>query len=133
MKYTDPEELKYLYSKPQQNYFAPGELRNIENFKEANEDNYMGWCIHHRLEINPDGTPGKTVKMLLAENLYYMRPASELIFLRVSEHLKLHHTHTADAIGQASTPLRVAPLTPVTHKLVKSVQANVRHTARVGF
>lgn len=33
----------------------------------------------------------------------------------------------------AKLPLRVAPLTPVTHKLVKSVQANVRHTARVGF
>ena len=89
--YTQPEEQSYLrtfsYHTP---YFAPGELTKIENYLHAVADNFIGWAIHHRLELNDDGTVNKTRETLILENLYYCRPADELIFLTKSAHCKLH-------------------------------------------
>lgn len=89
--YTQPEEQSYLrtfsYHTP---YFAPGELTKIENYLHAVADNFIGWAIHHRLELNDDGTVNKTRETLILENLYYCRPADELIFLTSSDHVKLH-------------------------------------------
>lgn len=65
-------------------------LEQIENFKAAEADNFAGWCIHHRLEIKPDGTR-VSAKELIDKNLYYGRPASELVFMKVFEHVTLHH------------------------------------------
>ena len=89
--YTQPEEQSYLrtfsYHTP---YFAPGELSKIENYLHAVADNFIGWVIHHRLELNDDGTINKPRETLILENLYYCRPADELIFLTKSDHCKLH-------------------------------------------
>lgn len=89
--YTQPEEQSYLrtfaYHTP---YFAPGELTKIENYLQAVADNFIGWGIHHRLELNDDGTVNKSRDTLILENLYYCRPAEELIFLTKSAHSKLH-------------------------------------------
>ena len=71
-------------------YFAPGELDKIENYDKANASKFVGWHLHHRLEINPDGTLGKSRETLIAENLYYYRPATELIFLPSTTHQQLH-------------------------------------------
>ena len=70
------------------------EYENIENYQKAKADNFKGWCCHHRLEThNSDGERRLvdiTVEELQALGMYYHRPASELIFLTVSEHSSLH-------------------------------------------
>lgn len=104
--YTDPAEKSYLqtfiFKTP---YFAPGELTKIENYASAVHDNFIGWSIHHRLEVNDDGTPNMSRDDLILANLYYFRPASELIFLTRSEHSKLHMnvTKTKQAVVAEST------------------------------
>lgn len=60
----------------------------IENYEEAMESDETYDC-HHRREI----ADGKvlSVKELKEQDLYYNRPAEELIFLSHREHLSLHH------------------------------------------
>lgn len=91
--YQDPIEKSYILSngdsKPP--VFAPGELCKIENFESAKENHFFGWSIHHRLEINLDGTTGHSRGALIREKLYYNRPAPELLFLTDSDHTKLHY------------------------------------------
>ena len=66
------------------------DYENIENYQKALKDNFKGWHCHHRLEThNSDGKrrdvdiPREELKAL---GMYYNRPASELIFLTISEH-----------------------------------------------
>ena len=66
-------------------------LELVENYQQAKADNFAGWCIHHRLEILPDGTR-VYAKELIDQGLYFGRPASELIFMREPEHKRLHIT-----------------------------------------
>ena len=70
--------------------YCSEQLELIENYQQALAENFKGWCIHHRLEIKPDGTR-VSAKELIDKGLYYDRPASELIFLRFGEHSSLHH------------------------------------------
>lgn len=66
-------------------------LENIENYQQALAENFKGWDIHHRLEIQKDGT--RMSRQELKDNkLYYGRPASELVFMRHGEHIALHMT-----------------------------------------
>ena len=69
--------------------FCSEPLDKIEHYEEALAENFKGWCIHHRREIQPDGTR-MSVQELIDQNLYYGRPASELIFMRFGEHTTLH-------------------------------------------
>ena len=70
------------------------EPEKIENYQKAKADNFKGWCCHHRLETHT--TDGErrlvyiTKKELLALDMYYNRPAEELIFMKWSEHSSLH-------------------------------------------
>ena len=71
------------------------DYEKIENYEKALADNFVGWLCHHRLEThNSDGErrlvdiPKKELKSL---DMYYNRPAEELIFLTISEHTILHH------------------------------------------
>ena len=59
----------------------------IENYDKAIADMSRSWHLHHRLEIELN----KTRKELIEMGLYYHRPASELIFLTIEEHLSIHH------------------------------------------
>ena len=62
----------------------------IENYQQALAENFKGWDIHHRLEIQPDGT--RVSRQELKDNgLYYERPANELVFMRHGEHRMLHN------------------------------------------
>ena len=67
---------------------------NIENYEKAKADNFKGWDCHHRLEThNSDGKRRDvdiSVEELKALDMYYNRPADELIFLTIYEHSKLH-------------------------------------------
>lgn len=90
-RYTDPVEREFLlitdYRSP---YFMPGELRNVENYGSAVLARFKGWHLHHRAELNPDGTQNKTREQMIMENTYYYRPAGELVFLPTEEHLRMH-------------------------------------------
>ena len=64
-------------------------LELVENYMAAKADDFEGWCMHHRREIKLDGTR-VSAKELIDQNLYYGRPASELVFMRKLEHSTLH-------------------------------------------
>lgn len=64
------------------------DVTKIENYDLAIADDSQTWDLHHRLEIN-DGylNSREELKMM---NLYYDRPAAELIFLTRSDHMAMH-------------------------------------------
>ena len=70
------------------------DYENIENYEKALADNFKNWEVHHRLEThNSDGERRLvdiTADELNALDMYYNRPADELIFLPISEHRSLH-------------------------------------------
>lgn len=61
------------------------DYKNIENYTEA-LSSPLRYDLHHKREISEN----KSKKDLIADNLYYDRPASELIFLEEKEHIRLH-------------------------------------------
>ena len=63
----------------------------IENYQLAKADNFKGWHCHHKMELVVTGAVvNASAKDLQDWNLYYNRPADELIFLKASEHRHLH-------------------------------------------
>ena len=66
-------------------------LTQIKNYENAKLEDFKGWCIHHRLELHPDCSVRFTASSLKKLNLYYNRPARELIFLRKTEHASIHN------------------------------------------
>ena len=62
------------------------DIRLIENYDKALNDNTQNYDCHHRREISEC----KTAAQLKAENLYYNCPADELILLTHGEHSRLH-------------------------------------------
>lgn len=78
-------------------YCISEEIEQIENYKLAKKDNFDGWHIHHRLETHNSDGEKRLVNLskdeLIALEMYYNRPANELIFLTASEHRKIHHNH----------------------------------------
>ena len=70
------------------------EPEKIENYYKALADNFVGWCIHHRLQTWTSDGERREVDITKAElivlGMYYNRPAEELIFLTTSEHRQLH-------------------------------------------
>lgn len=60
----------------------------VENFYEAQKDDFNGWILHHKLEQM------FTASELMEMGIYYNCKPGELMFIRVSEHnnnLKLHY------------------------------------------
>lgn len=70
--------------------FCSEDISRIENYQEAISDEERMWEIHHRRECDENGRTLFTSKQLIEMNLYYKRPASELIFVTRSMHCKLH-------------------------------------------
>ena len=62
----------------------------IENYHQAVLDPYEKWEIHHRRECDDEGRTLFTHKQLKEMNLYFDRPAEELIFVTRSTHCKMH-------------------------------------------
>lgn len=76
-------------------------LENIENYDKAIADTEHVWDCHHRNEIclanQSRLDKGLTTrKQLIADGMYYHRPACELIFLRHDEHTTLHNLHSSE-------------------------------------
>ena len=74
-------------------------LELVENYKQAEADDFEGWCIHHRLEIQQDGTR-VSAQELKDNGLYYDRPSNELVFMRKLEHHRLHWIGNTFNIGK---------------------------------
>ena len=70
--------------------YCSEDIALIENYKEAIADEKKIWDIHHRRECDENGRTLFTKKQLIDMNLYFKRPASELIFVTRSMHCKLH-------------------------------------------
>lgn len=66
------------------------DISKIENYDKAIADTTQTWVCHHRLEMQDE--PFNSAEYLKKNNLYYHRPAAELIFLTRGEHTKLHST-----------------------------------------
>lgn len=98
--------MKYRFEKYCKDY------ENIENYEKAKADDFKNWEVHHRLEThNSDGERRLvdiTADELKALDMYYNRPADELIFLTIYEHSRLHmkgkhlSEETRKKIGAAS-------------------------------
>ena len=71
--------------------YCAEDISLIENYKEAVSSKELYHC-HHRLEIQDDKC--YFAKELKQMNLYYGRPASELIFLKAREHKDLHFDYS---------------------------------------
>lgn len=65
-------------------------IENVENYEKAKSDNFVGWECHHRLETHNSDGERRLVDIsheeLKALDMYYNRPAEELIFLTKKEH-----------------------------------------------
>ena len=70
------------------------ELEKVENYALAKADNFVGWDRHHRLETHNSDGERRIVNLSIAElkalDMYYNRPPEEIIWLRSSEHTRLH-------------------------------------------
>lgn len=71
--------------------FCKDDISMIENYEKAINDMTQTWHCHHRLETF-DGERTRPSRYLMMVNMYYNRPADELIFLTPSEHQRIHHT-----------------------------------------
>lgn len=72
----------------------------IENYELAKADSFEGWHCHHRLETHTADGKRRKVDLsreeLIAMNMYYNRPANELIFMKAGEHMSLHKRRAID-------------------------------------
>lgn len=74
-------------------YVKDGRIDLIENYELALLDNFKGWDIHHKDEIRilPSGMIIiRTREELIEDNRYYNCPYNELIWMKCSEHMRLH-------------------------------------------
>ena len=69
-------------------------IEEIENYASAAADNFVDWDIHHRLETHNSDGERRSIDLsraeLIALGTYYDRPASELIFIKHGDHMRLH-------------------------------------------
>ena len=70
--------------------YCSDDVALIENYRDAIADEERMWDIHHRRECDSEGRTLFTKKQLIEMNLYFNRPASELVFVTRAMHLKLH-------------------------------------------
>ncbi len=94
-RYKDPANRKHRNE--QNNEYSKTrvckEYSKVENYELAKADNFIGWCMHHRLELHPDCSLRFTKESLIKLDLYYNRPPEELIWVTRSEHGKMHNKY----------------------------------------
>ena len=77
------------------NKYCCEDISLIENYDKAIADTKQIWHCHHRKEIDEN----LSLKQIKEQELYYNRPASELIFLTKSEHQALHRIGKPTTLG----------------------------------
>lgn len=77
--------------------YCLGNFHDIEGYDRCLADkSKTKWVVHHRLELNEDGTTRYTAKQLEKMGLYYHRDPSELLIITNKEHGELHKNSTTD-------------------------------------
>lgn len=74
-----------------QTVWRKNEQHLIENFELAAADNFVGWVIHHRLELTLDGQNAASCTDLKRLKMYWRRPYFELIYLHEADHIAMHN------------------------------------------
>ena len=77
------------------------DLSKIENYEVALNSDKV-YVVHHRLEIQENGVYLSSID-LIKQDLYFKRPASELIFLSKSDHASLHANNNTGFLGKNHT------------------------------
>lgn len=72
------------------NMYCKDPLEMIENYQEAIDSNER-YELHHRLELTLDGQFAHGHEELERLGMYWHRPYFELIFIKSSDHRRLHH------------------------------------------
>ena len=68
--------------------YCSEDISKIENYEQAVNDKTQTWDCHHRAEILPCGRFKQSD--LIKFNLYWHRPANELVFMTEDDHLSMH-------------------------------------------
>lgn len=82
--------MKFMINERNAKKYCSEDISLIENYHQAIADKEKTWDIHHRRECDENGKTLFTGKQLIEMNLYYKRPAEELIFVTKSMHNKIH-------------------------------------------
>lgn len=75
--------MQYIYRKNEQHL--------IENYDTAAKEGFVGWVLHHRLELTFDGHNAASCADLKRMKMYWRRPYFELIYLRLADHTAMHN------------------------------------------
>lgn len=82
------------YMEGKHRYCIPEEKEKVLHYEEAKADNFKGWVRHHRLETHTSDGFLRVVQLskaeLIALDMYYNRPADELIWLKAGVHRTVH-------------------------------------------
>lgn len=86
---------KKVYYREQYKVFCrKGEEEKVVHYAEAKADNFKNWVRHHRLETHTSEGFLRSVQLSKAElielDMYYDRPAEELIWLKAGIHRTVH-------------------------------------------
>ena len=85
---------KVYYREQYKVFCRKGEEEKVLHYAEAKADNFKGWVRHHRLETHTSDGFLRLVQLskaeLIALDMYYERPAEELIWLKAGVHRTVH-------------------------------------------
>lgn len=79
--------------------FCKDDITKVENYELAKADDFKGWCIHHRLEFDVNGNEVQHPSDLIRLDMYFHRPYFELIFMKISDHIRMHHVNKKHGLG----------------------------------
>ncbi len=111
------------------------DIENVENYEKAKADDFKGWACHHRLELVATGGVCDVCRQGLIDwNVYWHRPADELIFLTTKEHTLLHKPNkgnhhseeTKKKISGALKGKKLGPCSEETRKRLSEVNKGKR-------
>lgn len=80
-----------MYNEISVKRYCKDEPELIENYQQAKYDIWNTYVLHHRLELTIDGDFALSADDLKRLGMYYQRPHYELVFMKLSEHQKLHN------------------------------------------
>lgn len=88
---ANPDKMRGYFRKR----YCCDDISNVENYELAKADDFKGWHLHHRFETHTSDGERRLVDISMDElkalGMYWNRPASELIYMRMKEHRVLHN------------------------------------------
>lgn len=112
--------------------YCSGDYRLIENYAQAVSDETEVWDCHHRDEIRklPSGmVVVRSVAELIEDGLYWHLPPEYLIFVKHSDHMKMHkqlHTWKRTGIPHTEETKKKMSASAMGHKVSDETRAKLR-------